>query len=78
MGAALAACLVLWTGIVLRQASPQRIEQVTEVRWCSEGGRHELVRVEGWRVDGRPAGAERQEVIWVVREQRPAEAWESQ
>ena len=71
--AVLAACLVLASSAEVRQLQPQRVEQATELRWCTpKGGDAELIVVSGMRVDGRPVGEQTETTIYRIRRSRPA------
>ena len=69
---AVIACLVLASASVLHQERPQRVERVTELRFCPrDDGGFELQRVAEFRVDGKPAGQAQVETVLVWREVRP-------
>lgn len=67
--AALRILLCLTVGVhvtALMQATPQRVERVTEYRFCVEDdGRHVLVAAEGYRIEGVTGlRSESTETVW--------------
>lgn len=49
-------CLVLAVLVTLAQSTPQRVERVTEYRWCVEAPDAWVERRSGVRVEGKEAG----------------------